>query len=228
MQSILTIFWTILVLIAAPLAGILSRRPLAARARPRSLVYAGSAMNLILIAGITAAIDLWRGGESIRALMPVLSASRFLMWTIAISLVCIVISIGIYLLRAKLNRPPSAIVMSLLPETSAEYVFFLALCVLVGLVEEFLFRGFALSTLADLSGSKMLAAAIVTISFALQHGIQDAIGIVRAFVLGVVLVVPVLVTGSLLPSIVAHALVDAFSGLFGRAMIERLGIVLPK
>ncbi|HEU5312651.1 MAG TPA: CPBP family intramembrane glutamic endopeptidase [Candidatus Udaeobacter sp.] len=224
MQSILTIFWTILVLIAAPLAGILSRRPLAARARPRSLVYAGSAMNLILIAGITAAIDLWRGGESIRALMPVLSASRFLMWTIAISLVCIVI----YLLRAKLNRPPSAIVMSLLPETSAEYVFFLALCVLVGLVEEFLFRGFALSTLADLSGSKMLAAAIVTISFALQHGIQDAIGIVRAFVLGVVLVVPVLVTGSLLPSIVAHALVDAFSGLFGRAMIERLGIVLPK
>lgn len=186
------------------------------------------ALNLILIAGITAVIDLWRGGESIRALLPVLSASRFLVWTTAISLVCIVISIGIYLLRAKLNRPPSAIVISLLPETSAEYVFFLALCVLVGLVEEFLFRGFALSTLADLSGSKMLAAAIVTISFALQHGIQDAIGIARAFVLGVVLVVPVLVTGSLLPSIVAHALVDAFSGLFGRTMIERLGIVLPK
>jgi Type II CAAX prenyl endopeptidase Rce1-like len=68
----------------------------------------------------------------------------------------------------------------------------------------------------------LTAGSIVTISFALQHGIQDSIGIGRAFVLGVLLIVPIVMTGSLTPSIVAHALVDAFSGLYGRAAMKSL------
>jgi len=97
---------------------------------------------------------------------------------------------------------------------------FLLLCVLVGIVEEFLFRGFAFFTIKGVLQSPQLAITIVTISFALQHGLQDTIGIARAFVLGSVLAVPVLVTGSLLPSIVAHSVVDAFSGLYGRSLME--------
>jgi membrane protease YdiL (CAAX protease family) len=224
MPPIIAILWTILLLVATPIAGILSRRPLTALSRPRSLVYAGSAINLILIGGLTAAIDFWRGGEAVHALTTVLSASRFLVWSIAVSLLCIVISIGIYVLRASLNRPPSAIVMSLLPETAREYLLFLILCVLVGIVEEFLFRGFALFTSVDVFRSRMLAVAIVTVFFALQHSIQDMIGIARAFVLGAVLAIPVLITGSLLPSIIAHAIVDAFSGLYGRPLMQRLGV----
>jgi CAAX protease family protein len=223
MPSIIAISWAILVLIAAPLGGILSRRPLAARSRPRPLVYAGVSINLVVIGGITAAIDFWRGGEAIQAFI---APVHFVFWSIVVSVACIAISIGIYLLRAKLNRSPSAIVIWLLPETRREHLLFLALCVLVGVVEEFVFRGFALFILAGLSGSKMLAVAIVTLSFALQHGVQDAIGIARAFVLGALLAVPVVVTGSLLPSVIAHALVDAFSGLYARPLLERFGVVL--
>ena len=89
-----------------------------------------------------------------------------------------------------------------------------------GVVEEFLFRGFAFFTIKGFLQSPQLAITIVTIFFALQHGIQDTIGIVRAFVLGSVLAVPVLVTGSLLPSIIAHSVMDAFSGLYGRSVME--------
>jgi membrane protease YdiL (CAAX protease family) len=108
--------------------------------------------------------------------------------------------------------------MWLLPQTNGERATFLLLCLLIGLVEEFLFRGFAFFTISGLTGP-LIAGSIVTISFALQHGIQDTIGIVRAFVLGVLLLIPVLVTGSLLPSIVMHAVVDVFSGLYGRAAV---------
>jgi len=75
--------------------------------------------------------------------------------------------------------------------------------------------------------SEQLAITIVTISFALQHGLQDTIGIARAFVLGCILAIPVLVTGALLPSIIAHSVVDAFSGLCGPSVMEWLGNRLP-
>ena len=113
--------------------------------------------------------------------------------------------------------------MSLLPQTSTERAVFLLVCVLVGVVEEFLFRGFAFFTLSGVLQSQQLAITIVTISFALQHGLQDTIGIARAFVLGCVLAIPVLVTGALLPSIIAHSVVDAFSGLCGPSVMEWLG-----
>jgi membrane protease YdiL (CAAX protease family) len=104
-----------------------------------------------------------------------------------------------------------------------EYAFFLALCLLIGLVEEFLFRGFAFFTLAGFLHSKVVGVTIVTVFFALQHGIQDAIGIGRAFILGAFLALPVFVTGSLLPSIIAHALIDAFTGIFGHSLLKWFG-----
>lgn len=228
MAPAVAVSWSILILIAAPIAGILARRPLAAGEKSRLMVYAGGGLNLILIGAITAAIDLWRNGIAVHALSSTLRARDFIIWSLGVSAASILISIGIYFLRAKLNRPPSAIVMWLLPDAPREYVLFLILCVLVGVVEEFLFRGFAFFTLTGVLQNNALAIAIVTISFALQHGIQDAIGIIRAFVLGAVLAVPVLVTGSLLPSIAAHAIVDMFSGLYGRSLMERFGVVVSK
>lgn len=209
-------------LLAAPVAGILARRPLAANDRPRRVIYIGSAINLIVIGAVTAAIDVWHNSEAIATLTLFLPAWHFLVWSLSVLFVSIVISLGVFVVRSKLNRPPSAIVMSLLPRTSTERVVFVVLCVLVGIVEEFLFRGFAFFTISGVLRSQYLAIAIVTVSFALQHGLQDTIGIARAFVLGSVLAVPVLATGSLVPSIVAHSLVDVFSGLCGASAMQWL------
>jgi membrane protease YdiL (CAAX protease family) len=220
MSSTFAISWAIVVLLAAPLAGILARRPLAGGDRPRTVIYIGSAINLIVVGAITAAIDRWHNCQALRALTLFLPAWHFVVWSLGVFFVSIMISLGVFIIRSKLKRPPSAIVMSLLPQTSTERVMFLLLCVLVGIVEEFLFRGFAFFTINGVLQSQRLAIAIVTISFALQHGLQDTIGIARAFVLGSVLAIPVLMTGSLLPSILAHSLVDVFSGLSGRSIME--------
>lgn len=216
MSATIAIVWTAIIVLAAPIAGLLARRPLAARQKPRVLIYAGSAANLVLIGAITGIIDIYRGSKTIHAFGWTMSLPQFVAWSLGLSIVSILISLGILALRRKLNRPPSAIVMSLLPETGFERAVFLLLCLLVGFVEEFLFRGFAFFTITGLTTSAGLAAAIVTISFALQHGIQDGIGIIRAFVLGILLLIPVVITGSLLPSIIAHSIVDMFSGLYGR------------
>jgi membrane protease YdiL (CAAX protease family) len=220
MSSSFAISWAIVVLLAAPLAGILARRPLADSKRPRSVIYLGSAINLIVVGAITAAIDLWHNREALHALTLFLPAWHLVVWSLGVLFVSIMISLGVFMVRSKLQRPPSAIVISLLPQTSTERVMFLLLCVLIGIVEEFLFRGFAFFTIKRVLQSPQLAITIVTISFALQHGLQDTIGIIRAFLLGSVLAIPVLVTGSLLPSIVAHSVVDAFSGLYGRSAME--------
>jgi membrane protease YdiL (CAAX protease family) len=215
MSTTIAIVWTAIIVLAAPIAGLVARRPLAARQKPRALIYVASAANLIVIGAITGVIDIYRDSKTISAIGWTMPLSQLVAWSLGLTVVSVLISFGVFVLRRNLNRPPSAIVMSLLPETMREQAMFVLLCLLVGLVEEFLFRGFAFFTIRGLA-SPLIAGSIVTISFALQHGIQDAIGIVRAFVLGVLLIVPVVMTGSLLPSIVAHAIVDAFSGLYGR------------
>lgn len=187
----IAIAWTAIAVLGAPIAGLVARRPLAARQKPRALIYAGTAANLIAIGGITAVIDIYRGSKTISALGWTMSLSQLVAWSVGLTVVSVLISCCVFVLRRNLNRPPSAIVMSLLPETIREQAMFLILCFLVGLVEEFLFRGFAFFTLTAFTGSQLLAAAIVTASFALQHGIQDTIGIGRAFVLGVLLIVPI-------------------------------------
>jgi len=220
LSSIFAISWAVVVLVAAPVAGILARQPLAGSHRPRTVIYVGSA---IVVGVIIAAIDHWHDRKALDALTLFLPAWQFVAWSLTGLFVSIMISFGVLAIRSKLDRPPSAIVMSLLPQTSAERVMFLLLCVFVGIVEEFLFRGFAFFTIEGVLQSPWLAITIVTISFALQHGLQDMIGIARAFVLGSVLAIPVLVTGSLLPSIIAHSLVDAVSGLYGRSVMGWFG-----
>ena len=222
MSSIVAIIWTAVIVLAGPIAGLLARKPLAARQKPRILIYAGSAVNLIIIGAITVIIDIYRVALALSVVHWAMPVSRFVVWSIGSAIVLILISLGVYALRRKLNRLPSAIVMSLLPETTSERLLFLILCILIGFVEEFLFRGFAFLTLSQFTSSVGLAGAIATISFALQHGIQDTLGVVRAFVLGILLLIPVLITGSLVPSIVAHAIVDMFSGLYGRRAMASL------
>lgn len=219
MSDVLAILWAAVIVLAAPIAGFFARKPFAALQKPRVLVYAGSAANLVLVGAITGVIDSYRGSRTIHALNWTLSLPGFVAWSLGLTFALIIITVATFALRRRLNQPPSPIVMSLLPRTSNERTVFFLLCLLVGLVEEFLFRGFAFFVLSGIAGSALIAASIVTISFALQHGVQDTVGIFRALVLGVLLLIPVLITGSLLPSIVAHAVVDVFSGLYGRAAV---------
>jgi membrane protease YdiL (CAAX protease family) len=64
--------------------------------------------------------------------------------------------------------------------------------------------------------SALLAVLIGSAVFGWMHAYQQSRGAVRAGVLGAMLAVPAVLSGSVLPSMIAHAAMDIISGLFLR------------
>jgi membrane protease YdiL (CAAX protease family) len=81
-----------------------------------------------------------------------------------------------------------------------------------GLGEELAYRGYAILALAPLTGT-LGAAAVTTVVFAVMHAYQGRLGVVRTGVMGAVLAAGFLATGSILPSILAHASIDVLAGV---------------
>ncbi|HEY6195561.1 MAG TPA: CPBP family intramembrane glutamic endopeptidase [Candidatus Eisenbacteria bacterium] len=100
---------------------------------------------------------------------------------------------------------------ALVPHTAAEFRLFVPLSVTAGICEEFLFRGYLVWVLRAWIGLYPAAAASMVL-FGLAHAYQGVSFGVRAFFAGVAMGVLALVTGSLLPGMALHALIDAGSG----------------
>jgi len=98
-----------------------------------------------------------------------------------------------------------------LPHTRRDLRWFYALSITAGITEEVLYRGFLL---AYLSAYMPVAAAAVmsALLFAGGHAYQGLRGVVQVFVLGMAFSAMYLLSGSLMVPIVAHVLVDWFSG----------------
>lgn len=186
----------------------------------RLRLYAANALNLLLLGAITFFIDKTHGAIGTAALTRPPATGPLAAWSAAVTAACLLLSVLMLSLRRRSGRLPSNQVLHLLPRTAVERVLFVLLSVLIGVAEEYLYRGFALLTLEEYLHSSLLSVLVMTTSFALIHGIQDALAILRAFVLGLFLAVPVLALGSVLPSIIAHALTDAHAGLFMRKLLR--------
>jgi membrane protease YdiL (CAAX protease family) len=102
----------------------------------------------------------------------------------------------------------------LIPQTLSERLTFAVVSVTAGICEELIFRGFLIAALRPATGSVALAVAIAAAAFGAAHAHQNVSGGLRAALLGLVLSVPLLVTGSLYPAIAAHAVVDLLGGLW--------------
>lgn len=100
----------------------------------------------------------------------------------------------------------------LLPSTTEELVGFLGLSVTAGLCEEFLFRGYLLWVLAPYLGW-WGAAAFSLLSFGVVHAYQGRKGVIQATIFGAFLTLIVAVTGSLVPAVILHGVLDAGSGV---------------
>ena len=85
----------------------------------------------------------------------------------------------------------------------------LLLCPSAGVCEEFLYRGFLWSRLATLLSSEALAVLLASAAFGAAHLYQGWLGASRAALLAVLLSGPVIAHGTLVPSMAAHALIDA-------------------
>jgi membrane protease YdiL (CAAX protease family) len=98
----------------------------------------------------------------------------------------------------------------LLPNTAAERFGFAALSLTAGVCEEALFRGFLIRFLHEGAPALplALALAVAAIPFALGHIYQGVSGVIKTGLAGLIFGLLFLLSGSLIPGIILHALVD--------------------
>lgn len=111
-------------------------------------------------------------------------------------------------------RPKLASVEFLLPHTRAEYWWFVSLSITAGFCEELLYRGYLAWFLGPWLGD-VGAMVVVVALFGIGHAYQGRKGATRATLAGAVMAAIVLATGSLIPAMIIHAMVDASSGTLG-------------
>jgi membrane protease YdiL (CAAX protease family) len=160
-----------------------------------------------------AAIGAGRSAESLRLLPPT-----------GVGLAIAVAAIGatILLFRAQANAVESpegraaigrqvAPLAYFLPQDTADRNLFRALSVTAGVCEEWLFRGYLVALLEPALG---LAGAVAasTALFGIAHAYQGPVGMLRTGIVGLIFAGLTVATGSILPAMVVHAVVDWMQG----------------
>ena len=109
---------------------------------------------------------------------------------------------------------------NLLPQTPRERRVFGVLSLAAGTGEELAYRGYAISVLSPLLGVTG-AVVLTTAVFGVMHGYQGPLGMIRTSLMGGVLAVGFLASGSLLPAIFAHTAIDLLAGIvFGERLLS--------
>ena len=128
---------------------------------------------------------------------------------LALAVTVVIFRFGGEALKEALRRQARGFV-ALLPTTQDERLTFAALAVTAGVCEEILFRGFGISYVRWLwpAASHAALVAATSVPFGLAHLYQGARGVVLTGIVGALLASLTLSTGTLVPAIVVHALLD--------------------
>jgi membrane protease YdiL (CAAX protease family) len=198
-------------------------------------VYLGS-MVTILFMGAVALLLAGRLEGVAPAGLALLPAREFVLWTFGLTLGGIVLVLVMHPLERTFDRraggAQSEVLRELLPRTARERGLFVGLSCSAGLGEEAAYRGYAFQVVQLLGLGPWGAAVASSVPFAFLHAYQGPLGLLRTGLLGLGMALPVVVTGSLLPSMAAHALIDVVIGLFlGRRLLGdpevEPGLVFP-
>lgn len=176
-------------------------------------VYVTSAA-VILFLGLMALVLGVGPGEPRLLGLVLLPAGPLVLWAGGLTLVALVLLAGFAVLGRALGRPESAVLRALIPRTPSEKGTFVGLSAAAGVGEELAYRSYAIPALALVVGSPWAAAVLSSVVFGFLHAYQGILGTCRAALLGFVLAVSLLVTGSVLPAVLAHAAIDVVAGLF--------------
>lgn len=181
----------------------------------RTSVYLSAALSLIFFAGALFLVALWRDVPSETTGWRVGDPLPAFSWAAVTAFAGLAVIVLVVRVGERLGMSESGISLALMPRNGTEVRGFLLLAAVAAVGEEYLFRGFAQGVLAEGLGSAWPAVVLTSLSFGVSHGYQKLIGIVRATLLGFLLAVPVVVTGSLFPAIVAHFWINAAIGVGG-------------
>ncbi|HEX3425744.1 MAG TPA: CPBP family intramembrane glutamic endopeptidase [Acidimicrobiales bacterium] len=174
----------------------------------RGLIGEWAVSGVILVIGLLAgrtlrSIGLGRGPH------PAAEVAIVVEVAIVLAVSAVVFRFGGSGIRSALRRQARGF-EALLPSGRRERLVFAGLAVTAGICEELIFRGFAISYLRWLWPAAPRSAIIVitAAAFGLGHLYQGARGVILTGLVGAYLAWLVLSTGSLLPAMVIHALLD--------------------
>jgi membrane protease YdiL (CAAX protease family) len=225
--------WDLLLILAVlgvvvPWRGALKIRELLARedvTTPERLAVYASTLTFQWIAF---GIVLWRGStrgitaEEFALVVPDAARSGMA----ALGVTALLVATQIYSLR-RLARLPAAqqgvlgeLARKLMPRNLVEGLAFFALAGTVALCEEVIYRGFVFAVVAKHADSELIGAVVSSLFFSVAHLYQGWRGMATTFVVGLILAGTRVWTGSLLPCMAAHLVVDLVAGYPGGRMLR--------
>lgn len=177
----------------------------------RLSAYWSSIVTLWVIGTTSWLVGTRSGGPEAIGLVP-LPILRLLGWSIGLATVGVATMLLFRALGRRLAVRETRMLSRLLPRSRTERRVFVLLSGAAGLGEEVAFRGYVIPMLAVAIGvpASVLVSSLV---FGLLHAYQGRIGMVRTSLMGLVLAGGYLASGSLLPVILAHILIDLVGGL---------------
>ncbi len=209
----LSALFILFLVVGVPALSLSTARDGQVRRMPRLALYISAAISQWMLAGLGLLIfflsSLSAFSVGFRTVAPVAA----LAWAGALVALYIAgICLGFFLELRGWWPPEAELVYLLIPKTRREKVWsVLLLAPTAALCEEFLYRGFLLAQLTQWLRSGEWAWAASSLAFGLAHVYQGWNGMVRASLLGALLAYPVIHTGSLYPSMLAHGLIDALA-----------------
>lgn len=180
-------------------------------------VYLSSAITLFLLGGASLALGARRGGLDAVGVVSLPPGALFA-WTVGLTAGGLAVLVLFRVLAGAVGARETPFLRRLLPRTGRERVAFVGLSIAAGVGEELAYRGYLITLLAPALGGPG-AAVLTSAVFGVLHAYQGLLGIVRTATLGGLLAAGFLLSGSLWPPILAHALLDV---LAGTTLAERL------
>ena len=192
----------------------------------RARLWLWSRWMMLLWTLVAAGVALWlferRAWEPLRFVIP----HGWRLWGAVCLILTLAISYGrtvVRIVRSKRLRQikiatPDADKLS--PHTRSELNSWIALSLSAGVCEEFIFRGYLIWAFQPVFGL-WGAAAFSVVVFAAGHAYQGIKGILATGIIGGLLTLVVLMSGSLWPAILLHALVDIGQGLIAWLALRR-------
>ncbi len=178
----------------------------------RMPVYLGSIVAILTLGLISGLLAL-RLEDVAPAGLTLLPAGAMVGWTVGLTLTGLLVILAFRPVEDCLGGGRPELLRQLLPETPRERTVFGGLSLSAGVGEELAYRGYAFQAVQLLGVGPWGAALLSSVPFGFLHSYQGPVGVVRTGAMGFVLAVPVVLTGSLLPSMAAHALIDLLVGL---------------
>ena len=179
----------------------------------RARAYLTSAVT-ILVLGVSSLALGWRlvGMEAMGLRIEPGRVASTIVWSVGTFALGITTLWFFLVLRKRGGWRESRIVHELMPVTRREKGLYAGLAFCAGLGEELAYRGYAIPAVIVAGGSAPAALAVTSVAFAVLHSYQGVLGVVRTGVVGVIMGVVFLHTGSVWPPMVAHVLIDLAVG----------------